>query len=118
MPKRISEPTPGPWIAVEADEMSPLPAGVMVAVHAAAEPWKATGTICELNGQGDREYDPAVTNANARLIAAAPELLALCREVLSLFAGAQHDDVPLAIGEDRWDRIFAAVSRAEGRRRG
>lgn len=70
--------TPGPWIAVETCEGVPLPAGVACSVQTESEPYKRTGRICEMNGQGpDGKYSSATTQANADLIAAAPEMLEL-----------------------------------------
>jgi hypothetical protein len=67
--------TPGPWVAVECCETCILPCGVAVAVQMEKEPWASVGRICSMTGQGNGVYDPEVTTANARLIAAAPELL-------------------------------------------
>jgi hypothetical protein len=87
--KRSKKPkhTPGPWLAVECCEGFPLPAGVPIAVQTQANPWAAQGCICHMIGQGDGRYDPEVTAANARLIASAPQLLAMCEKLLHARTG-------------------------------
>ncbi len=72
--------TPGPWIAVLANEECKYPGGVPIAVHRKDLPWTRQGLICDIRAQGDEEYSPEVTCANARLIAAAPDMLALLRD--------------------------------------
>lgn len=79
MPARKA--TPGPWVAVEACEGMPLPAGVPITVQRASDPYNATGKICEIVGQGDGRYSSETTAANAYLIAAAPEMLDMLRRV-------------------------------------
>jgi hypothetical protein len=66
--------TPGPWIAVDWTAETPFPVGVAVAVQKEGT-HDAPGRICELIAQGSGRYSPETTNANAHLIAAAPELL-------------------------------------------
>ena len=74
--------TPGPWVAVDACEGAPLPAGVLCAVQTRAEPWKSVGRICGMYAQGENgRYSPERSSANALLVAAAPDLLAACAEV-------------------------------------
>lgn len=50
--------------------------------------------------------------ADAHLIAAAPDLLAALKVVLSLFGGADPDDVE---GNEALDAAVAAISKAEGK---
>ena len=83
----MSEHTPGPWEAVEVCEGILFPAGVAVAVQTSAEPWKRTGRICDIVAQGDGAYSSETTTANARLIAAAPELLEACRALMAHWLG-------------------------------
>jgi hypothetical protein len=99
--------TPGPWTAVECDEGSQYPAGVAVAVHKQSEPWKATGAICHMVGQGDGEYSSDVTNANARLIAAAPALLEAAKAALQAI---EAEDYFLECAK----LLRAAIKQAEG----
>ena len=72
----MSEHTPGPWEAHETGEGSPWPAGVLTAVYKAGSKRFKTDCICEMVAQGDGKYDPKVTDANALLIAAAPDMVA------------------------------------------
>ncbi len=66
--------TPGPWEAFESTEKTPFPAGVPVAVGTVEGEGAQTSIICEMVCQGGGKYDPAETEANAHLIAAAPAL--------------------------------------------
>jgi hypothetical protein len=60
--------------------------------------------ICKLSGRGDR------TEANARLIAAAPELLAACEELLRVvYEGDWHTEVQPAL-----DKAKVAIAKARG----
>lgn len=43
------------------------------------------------------------------------ELINACQSVVSHFAGTTHDDVPLAIGEGRWERLRVALAKVKGR---
>ena len=69
----MSDHTPGPW-----DIIPPLDKNSMAMVHAPAleqaEPWTIAYVLTD-NNPNQREID----EANARLIAAAPELLAACQ---------------------------------------
>lgn len=50
--------------------------------------------------------------ANARLIATAPKLLAVCIKIASHFAGTVEDDVPLALGYALSQQLDAALREA------
>jgi hypothetical protein len=95
--------TPGPW---QADE------GAGNRNADGSHPWE----VCACAGPpfgDDTEIivlAERVTEANARLIAAAPELLAACRAALEHFAEF-HRGQPFAISGIIW----AAVAKAEGR---
>lgn len=93
--------TPGPWV-----------------VH----PWgdkdyeinAALDTVCNVPGFDDDTVDADRAEANARLIAAAPELLAALKEI------ADNCERRLRKGEDSGDRLTlrlcnAAIAKAEGR---
>ncbi len=115
----MSEHTPGPWVTVEANEKVPLPAGLPIAIHRADEPFKLTGCICSLIAQGDGKYDPEVTAANARLIAAAPELLAAAKaareELASYYFGfrAFHTVSEEIRVKATIEQLDAAIERVE-----
>jgi hypothetical protein len=127
----VTKHTPGPWVVVEADEMTPLPAGVILAVHTAAEPWKKEGCICEIIAQGDGAYDSATTDANAHLIAAAPDLkreleerTVLLREVWARLTTRFESDARMATALSSIERLLVplassgwespAIAKAEG----
>ena len=79
--------TPGPWhVAGQGDDKGNLP------IKACAI------TIAGVNGQG--------TLADARLIAAAPDLLAACEAALNMVDGDGHPPA--------WDKLRAAIRRAKG----
>ncbi len=54
----------------------------------------------------------AIQNANARLIAAAPELLASLREFVALYDGVR--DVLSSPVREKLERAEAAIAKAEG----
>ena len=85
--------TPGPWLAVSNRSNT--------AFSCIAYPDGYTLATCNNVSVGDWE-------ANARLIAAAPELL----EVLKAFPGFIDD---ATIGDDWIERAWAAIAKAEGR---
>ena len=87
----MSKHTPGPWRA------APQP-GQTVGVH--------TFTHCVM--AGDDALADTLTEADAHLIAAAPDLLAACKAVRDL---VEFHDVPRA---EIWQIIDAAVAKAEG----
>lgn len=91
--------TPGPWIAGEPDEFGDIniqPADGGLAIAAVVN-----GEMRRMGGQ----YGEHI--ANARLIAAAPKMLAALRLVM------END---IADGADPWlvDQIWAAIAKAEG----
>lgn len=92
----MSKHTPGMWEAqgnvVFSDTVPNGPeCGVLVAA-------------CGTNNEGIPEQ-----NANARLIAAAPELLRACHSALTLLRGSGFTDNTQAIAE-----LKAAIAKAEG----
>jgi hypothetical protein len=109
----MSKHTPGPWKVVR--DGNPLSAGIVAVIehspdrHIAVEEDHFGGPWCA----------PDTWEANARLIAAAPELLEALREACRLYAEyglvAGHvEGDPLAVG--RWiGAARAAIAKAEGR---
>ena len=97
------------WVVVEAAEDCPFPAGPPIAIHRESEPWKTTGRLCSMTAQGPpppgASYDCEKTWAVARLIAAAPELLAVVR---SLYA----QPWPTSCPPDLSKRMYEALAKA------
>lgn len=85
--------TPGPWNAHKSGNGAPS--------------WAVTIETGELIVGG---YNLRDQEANARLIAAAPELLAVCEELAVCAAYWSEYDVPLGIA----DRMTAAIDKAKG----
>lgn len=108
----MSEHTPGPWQANAYSSVVGLP------VSAQPDPKENTIIICGVRG------DRATAEANARVIAAAPELLAALKELADLqqFAngfenGVEYNGIQEA---EYWhgqtmERVKAAITKAEGR---
>ena len=86
--------TPGPWRAV------PQP-GQTVGVH--------TYTHCVM--YGDDSIADTLTEPDARLIAAAPDLLAACKAAYAFFHG-DHTDIPPVMKIH--DTLEAAIAKAGG----
>ena len=80
----MSKHTPGEWIADGKDVRSTV---------------RTPGS--RLVAEAHFREDPEETEANARLIAAAPDLLAACRSILAMHRGG-----PNAVGN--WDAAYAA----------
>ena len=95
----MSKHTPGPWRAVHHGYNLAIRAGDIIdplAYFPNAE-----------------SFDPAATEANARLIAAAPELLAALR--LCVLKFSQLLDTGMTLGMARaLDEARAAIAKAEG----
>lgn len=77
------------------------------------------GTVAEVYARGTGSADPAVQEANARLIAAAPDYHAAAREAYdflssryqNLSTGAWDDDDAALVASG----LLAAIAKAEGR---
>jgi len=99
--------TPGPWEAVEHDtaKSHPFPVGVKCRIVKLGGHTEAD-TICELVGQGENgKYSSETTDANARLIAAAPEMLEALEAVINY---APHEKWPFT------PAVEAAIRKAKG----
>lgn len=99
--------TPGPWkigIVEEPQEVKKMSHGARLPILTPDSDEANYHPVCWVNGNGRME-----TGANARLIAAAPELLARCKEIEQL--NERYD-----IAKDDPDlvhRVRAAILRAE-----
>ena len=105
--------TPGPWEAVEVNEEIPLPAGVFIAVHKAGD-YSKQGCVCDIRAQGDGKYEPEVTNANAHLISASPEMYEALKDALKALTNQYHNK-PRRGMEREYRLIKATLDKAEGR---
>lgn len=103
--------TPGPW-RVEYSTRN----GAALRIEADDDRPGGLGSVVRQNGIGMPACD--VGKANARLIAAAPDLLAACKNALSEmnaridFATANREPVPVFIGIAD---LHAAIAKAEAR---
>lgn len=101
--------TPGPWSWV--DEC-PIGRSPYIAILAAASESWSVAKIC--GPIGDAEI------ANARLIAAAPDLLAALDGLISLrdkteiTHEAAYDAMFKSVGRAHWDAALAALAKAKG----
>lgn len=104
--------TPGPWFPLfeQEDDFD----GIRI------EAWGREDFVEVANVPVDYD-DREQREANARLIAAAPELLAVCRAMIPrnicLNNGNVRDDlvVPLDVTMGELRRVAAAIAKAEGR---
>ncbi len=88
----MSKHTPGPWFA--ASEGS----------------YKVASVTSNTGIYADTLPEAAQIAADARLIAAAPDLLSVCKELVASAAYWSDYDVPVGIV----DRLRAAIAKAEG----
>jgi hypothetical protein len=93
---RMSKHTPGPWHVSEEWDGTSIKAGHFHVTH----------TIQSCGFHPDEE-DKAVTQANARLIAAAPDLLEMLVEAANFIQ-------PYSVGQNLLERIDAAIAKAKG----
>ena len=96
----MSAHTPGPWLPVLSSE----PSDRACVVTEKNDTWFAAW-VCHI-----QTAHVETANANAQLIAAAPELLSIVQELQESAAYWSEYDVPLGIV----DRINAAIAKATG----
>lgn len=103
-----SKHTPGPWVNGKSGRYPNLPS---------VEAWEGSFgiEICVCLGAGDYAQATAETHANARLIAAAPDLLAVLREGVASY-GRPGGPWNMPKDPGGWiSRAQAAIAKAEGR---
>jgi hypothetical protein len=105
--------TPGPWAVLDDDGYVGVPFIPIQTDKPAGAPWTL---ICEVRGNGnDNDPDLGLNDedrANARLIAAAPDLLTALKLALPILEGANAK----CTGETAFiRRVRAAIAKAEGR---
>ncbi len=95
--------TPGPWI-YDPKNNSYINSPYMI--------WTSKGpghgTVAETNSVGLNPTDPDMQAADACLIAAAPDLLEMCKKVLMVLTG------PYSTSEGAWDDLEQVIKKAEG----
>lgn len=106
----MSAHTPGPWRHCRGSNPDGCICGLVWSIP-------EDSPVAEAFGESDEagvRHPPEVRAANARLMAAAPELLEACRTALALMEGMEefHDG---AEGTDARRAIEAAIAKAEGR---
>lgn len=104
--------TPGPW-SVEPHSDTDEVINVVSEYEVRPDGIKVANWICELDAQLDCDVDTdeqlARMNADAHLIAAAPDLLAACREFVRKCETGQASSVR------SYAQMQAAIAKAEGR---
>lgn len=101
-----SPPTPGSWEAVEGDTNSGRLRGAWGSIQ--SEDWHLADVYADVD-----ELRPCA-EANARLMAAAPDLLAACKKMLSALEAVKGEPVD----SDYWsinEQAEIAIAKAEGR---
>jgi hypothetical protein len=91
--------TPGPWEIVD---------DIIETVKA---PWITVCRICLVGDDGAPPKSESIVEANARVIAAAPELLEACKRMLAHIDGVKSDDDLFVCRK----LISDAIAKAEGK---
>ncbi len=91
--------TPGPWV-VGVNKNTGRPA---------TEVWAHSEALCVASGFGDGPE----SEANAQLIASAPELLAACEHALDTFGGVRPSEWAVA-SRAEFDLLTTAIAKARG----
>lgn len=110
--------TPGPWeihlITEGSEKGSETIANVGTSQREMGRTWQG---VCDINTWGREYVNDAESQANAHLIAAAPELLEACQWVLFHLEhreGLRHrKDL---FSDDELNRLRTAIAKAEGRK--
>ena len=109
----MMEHAPGPWIAMERDEERDIlivaADGSTVVMVFASDAWGR-----------DVEKTDAEEEANAHLIAAAPDLLRVCREALQAeraYILRMREQVPNYEGSMLMAQLMTVIKKAEGKAR-
>jgi len=97
--------TPGPWRVEDETELG----GFAVYAEYNGQFGRKTAIICSRNRW---EHQAAASLANARLIAAAPDLLSALRDLAVVVSGYPMSGMD---AEARLQAAYAAIARAEGR---
>ena len=104
--------TPGPWVTADTKFAN----GIRTEVEAAGESGPICACIRTVNARKVRSWNEV--DANAKLIAAAPELLAACHSLLSILNAELEDDPnpsELTSWLDAINKANKAIDKAEGK---
>ena len=93
----MSAHTPGPWVVSGLDPHVAGPMRILILAGAAVPQLQAVARIVDRGPEAE---------PNARLIAAAPELLAALRDAVAALGGIHSDHVS--------DSVRAAIAKADG----
>lgn len=101
--------TPGPWTVGTSRALAYDSRGDVCdeRIYISPDPKISANMICQVGGLRDRN-----TEANARLISAAPELLEACKAALKIIEAEQE---ACGIYTAHTNIIRAAIAKAEGR---
>lgn len=92
--------TPGPWW---------VKAEFYIAAGDDPEDWQHVGNVTDIDDDG-QDLPVEVWQANAKLIAAAPDLLAACKEFVNWY-GSDSSEFNR---DNAYERARAAIAKAEG----
>lgn len=102
MAKFDAKPSPGPWSTHQGT-------GIVTAVNAKGETFQVAitkGTLRPADFKG-RPYHFEIEDANARLIAASPDLLSVAKQIVADFEGTPYDE------SGKLDVVRQAIAKAE-----
>lgn len=105
--------TPGPWV-VERQQVNQMGTAIGEPIAVVGGPATGekvgfvVGRTCDYGPHGDEQ-----TAANARLIAAAPDLLEACKDALGAMV-AEYGSNPPPFVSATFDNLRAAIAKAEG----
>jgi hypothetical protein len=95
--------TPGPWSVIHD------PARTVIDIEPEYSPFGRVATISPVDGQEDGGRSHSIELANARLIAAAPELLDVAKAIAAEWQRSPNIPYP------QRETLRAAIAKAEGR---
>ncbi len=109
--------TPGPWEVMPEEDNRDY---IRIRGTVLGEKFKIANVCAESSAEHWTARDAEAARANARLIAAAPELLEALKEMAEYYGGAHEDDCPQDDTCDCGlkpfnDRVNLAIAKAEGR---
>lgn len=109
----MSEHTPGPWTIVGEKDLPKIDDLMIVASQVGSDAEDEGLYVCNIGTElaavvGYPDAVSATNLANARMIAAAPDLFSLCEELLAYIQGVSPD----SIGGPMWRRAVGIIAKA------